>query len=200
MERLVSDIRSRFQKEEDIVINATKNIPYLEAVLKEGLRMCNPIPGGLPRVVPEGGDEYCGVYLPEGVCDPTLHHIEIISTKVTLSLQTRLAVRTYATNRSAKLFTNPDQFVPERWLPIGERPAIYHSDVLTASKPFSVGFHSCLGQSLAWVELRLAMTRLLWAFDFWVDEADEVNYDDFPVIMLVQKLPMFVRFNARKVE
>lgn len=71
----MSDIRSKFQREEDIVIQATKDIPYLEAVLKEGLRMCNPIPGGLPRMVPEGGDEYCGIYLPAGVCCCTFHSI-----------------------------------------------------------------------------------------------------------------------------
>ena len=29
--------------------------------------MCNPVPGGLPRVVPDGGDTYDGVYLPGGV-------------------------------------------------------------------------------------------------------------------------------------
>jgi len=90
--------------------------------------------------------------------------------------------------------------VPERWLPKGERPELYDNDVLTASKPFSVGFHACLGQPLAWVELRLAMTRLLWAFDFSVDETDEVDYEDFPVIMLVQKLPMFMRLRVRNME
>lgn len=67
LQRLCTEIRTKFQKEKDITIDAIQDLPYLEAVLNEGLRMCNPIPGGLPRVVPEGGDTYAGVFLPGGV-------------------------------------------------------------------------------------------------------------------------------------
>ncbi|TVY82835.1 Versicolorin B desaturase [Lachnellula suecica] len=176
LQRLCKDIRWKFKDEDSITIDAIQDLPYLEAVLNEGLRICNPIPGGLPRVVPEGGDTFCGVYLPGG---------------------TRLAVRTFAVNRSKRLFANPDTFVPERWLQKGQRPSEYDGDHLSASKPFSVGFHSCLGRPLAWVELRLVVTRLLWAFDLSVDAGDEVNFDDFPVIMLIQKLAMNMRLKAR---
>ena len=91
----------------------------------------------------------------------------------------------------------PDSFVPERWLPKGERPTEYDNDQLSASKPFSLGFHSCLGRPLAWVELRLVLTRLLWAFDFIEDPVEHVNFDDFPVIMLIQKEPMKMRVRIR---
>ena len=64
---LCQEIRSKFDREQDISIDACKDLPYLNAVLNEGLRMCNPVPSGLPRVVPSGGDTYCGEYLPEGV-------------------------------------------------------------------------------------------------------------------------------------
>lgn len=67
MGRLSAEIRAHYRKEEDITIDSIPDLPYLEAVLNESLRVCNPIPGGLPRMVPEGGDTYCGVYLPEGV-------------------------------------------------------------------------------------------------------------------------------------
>lgn len=111
--------------------------------------------------------------------------------------QTRLAVRTFTVNRSAKYFADPDHFVPERWLPKGECPARYDGDRLTASKPFSVGFHSCLGRPLAWAELRLVVTRLLWAFDFAEEPTRRVCFDDFPVIMLIQKEPMMLRVKLR---
>lgn len=67
LQRLCTEIRSKFKEEKEITIEAIQDLPYLEAMLNEGLRMCNPIPGGLPRVVPEGGDIYCGTYLPGGV-------------------------------------------------------------------------------------------------------------------------------------
>lgn len=88
--------------------------------------------------------------------------------------------------------------MPERWLPQGECPAEYEHDHLSASKPFSVGFHSCLGRPLALVELRLVVTRLLWAFDFAEEPAARVNFDDFPVIMLIQKEPMKMRLKIRR--
>ena len=87
--------------------------------------------------------------------------------------------------------------MPERWLPKGERPVEHDKDQLSASKPFSVGFHSCLGRPLAWVELRLVLTRLLWAFDFIEDPAERVDFDNFPVIMLIQKEPMKMRVKIR---
>lgn len=51
MRRLSSDIRDHYKKEENITIDSIYDLPYLEAVLNEGLRMCNPVPGGLPRMV-----------------------------------------------------------------------------------------------------------------------------------------------------
>ncbi|TGO43142.1 hypothetical protein BHYA_0003g00960 [Botrytis hyacinthi] len=169
---------NKVREEEDITLDAIQNtpIPYLEALINEGLRICNPIPSGLPRVVPEGGDDYCEIFLPGG---------------------TRLAVRIYASNRSKSIFADPDEFVPERWLPKDQQPKNYADDQLSASKAFSVGFHSCFGRTLAWAEIRLAVTRLLWTFDFSVDAEDEVDFDKSPVIMIIQKAPMNLRAKIR---
>ncbi|KAI9782889.1 MAG: RNA polymerase II mediator complex subunit [Peltula sp. TS41687] len=100
LQRLCTEIRTNFKEEKDITIDATHGLLSLEAVINEGLRMCNPIPGGLPRVAPEDGDTYAGVYLPGG---------------------TRLGLRTFAVNRSNKYFADPDCFVPQRRLSKGER-------------------------------------------------------------------------------
>lgn len=69
LDRLTTELRHKYPREEDITIEAANkaDLPYLEAVLNEALRVCHPVPSGLPRMVPPGGDEYAGVYLPEGV-------------------------------------------------------------------------------------------------------------------------------------
>ena len=67
MRKLVSEIRSTFTTEKEITVASTKSLVYLEAVINEGLRLCNPVPGGLPRIVPTGGDTYCGHWLPGNV-------------------------------------------------------------------------------------------------------------------------------------
>ena len=44
-----------------------ENISFLDAVVNEALRLDYAVPGGLPRVVPEGGDIYAGRFVPGGV-------------------------------------------------------------------------------------------------------------------------------------
>lgn len=44
-------------------------LPFLSAVIKEGLRISCPIRGHMPRVVPAGGWTYGDFYFPAGVSD-----------------------------------------------------------------------------------------------------------------------------------
>lgn len=73
LNRLCNDIRTKFREGKDITLDAIQSAPitHLEAVINEGLRVCDPIPSGLPRVVPEGGDQYCGIFLPGRVSTQT---------------------------------------------------------------------------------------------------------------------------------
>lgn len=65
--RLVDEIRSAFQKEEDITMVATGQLRYLGAVIEEGLRLYPPSPPALPRFVPGKGEEIDGKWVPGGV-------------------------------------------------------------------------------------------------------------------------------------
>lgn len=65
--KLVSEVRGTFSQEEDITMTSTKNLPYLNAVICEGLRVCSPLPGGIPRMAPPGGGTVCGRWLPGNV-------------------------------------------------------------------------------------------------------------------------------------
>ena len=64
---ITDEIRTVFKKEEDITFASLAPLPYLNAVIEEGLRMCPPNASGLGHVVPSGGDTVCGKWLPEGV-------------------------------------------------------------------------------------------------------------------------------------
>ncbi|KAL8687603.1 MAG: hypothetical protein Q9218_006271 [Villophora microphyllina] len=174
---LVAEIRGAFQREEDITIEGTRPLTYLEAVINEGLRLCNPIPGGLPRVVPKGGGTYAGHFLPE---------------------KTYLSIRPYNVNRSNALFHKANIFVPERWYPLSKRPAEYASDHLTASNAFSVGPASCLGRGLAWAEMRLFLARLLWAFELEAEQGKAVDWNSQKMLMIVQKSPQELRIKVRE--
>ena len=67
LQKLKDEVRGFFKAEKDITLAAVAKLPYLNAVIQEGLRLCPPVPAGLPRLVPPGGDTVCGVWLPEDV-------------------------------------------------------------------------------------------------------------------------------------
>lgn len=71
-------------------------LPYLDAVVNEGLRVFPAIPMSLPRVVPLGGRNIDDVWVPQGtVVSCQAHSVHRINSHV---------------------FPNPDKFDPERWL------------------------------------------------------------------------------------
>ena len=68
--RLANEVRNAFAAYKDITYSSTATLPYLRAVILEGLRMYSPLPLGLPRVVPDDGDTVDGCFLPGGVRVP----------------------------------------------------------------------------------------------------------------------------------
>lgn len=64
---LVDEIRSSYCSEKDVDLASLAKLPYLEAVIREGLRIAPPVPAGMPRVVPAGGALVCGHWLPANV-------------------------------------------------------------------------------------------------------------------------------------
>lgn len=75
---------------------ATDQLPFLDAVVNEGLRCWPPIPMSLPRVVPPGGRAVDGIMLPEG---------------------TVVSCQPYSVHRlNQDAFPEPQLFNPDRWL------------------------------------------------------------------------------------
>lgn len=69
LRKLEHEIRSNYKREEELTFRTLQTLPFLNAVIHEGLRLCNPVAGGLLRVAPKGGATVCGHFLPEGVSD-----------------------------------------------------------------------------------------------------------------------------------
>lgn len=67
LRKLQEEIRTAFQAYDEINSSTTANLRYLHAVCLEALRIFPPLPLGLPRVVPVGGDTIDGHFVPEGV-------------------------------------------------------------------------------------------------------------------------------------
>ena len=109
-----------------------RQLPYLQAVLKEGLRMKAPAAGPLFKTVPPGGDVIDGKFIPGG---------------------TDIGTSPFSIYHSKKIFgEDAAMFVPERWLTEtdSERLAYMAS---TVDLVFSSGKYLCLGKSVALMEL-----------------------------------------------
>jgi cytochrome P450 len=102
-------------------------------------------------------------------------------------------------NRDPANFHAATSFEPERWLPASRTdPASpFFHDRLQVVQPFSDGPRACLGQHLAWAEMRLIMTKLLWTFDFAVVEDRRTRWEDLRTFLLVEKRPIEVRVRLR---
>ena len=79
---------------------------------------------------------------------------------------------------SERYFHSAREFHPERWLPSGHifSESAYKNDNKEASKPFILGTRACLGVTLAYMEMRIILARLVWEFD-WSCEDKMVDWE-----------------------
>ncbi|OTA58824.1 putative cytochrome P450 [Hypoxylon sp. EC38] len=147
-EKLASEIRSTFNSSDEITEATTRDLVYLNAVCKEAMRIYAPLPLGLPREVPEGGDTVDGHFVPAG------HKTVVATNPIAASLD-------------PSNFADPLLFKPERWL-----DDYQGEDDLEASQPFSLGARGCLGKSLGWMEMRQILAKLIWNFDLELADPD----------------------------
>ncbi|CZR69868.1 related to isotrichodermin C-15 hydroxylase (cytochrome P-450 monooxygenase CYP65A1) [Phialocephala subalpina] len=174
---LVKEIRGTFGAEADINLGAVGKLPYLSAVLEEGLRMAPPVPSGLPRVVPPGGARVCSEWIPGG---------------------TNISFNQWSAYRSPLNFKRPNDFLPERWL-VSDRSSVFAGDRKSALQPFSFGPRNCIGKNLAYAELRLILARLLWNFDLsFPADHTEYEWSKQRTYVLVEKQPLNVRLSEGK--
>ncbi|KAF5012850.1 hypothetical protein FDECE_1140 [Fusarium decemcellulare] len=178
---LQHEVRSAFQTQQEINESSTRDLPYVNAVVKEALRIFVPLPINVPRVSPGGFVD--GRYIPEG---------------------TIVSCHQYSLGHSPEYFSDPESFHPERWLqenhPLYNRR--YVNDNLEASKPFLIGPRTCLGKNLAYLEMRIILSKLILLFDWeplqTLGPRKEVDwYRDVRVQFLWAKPELRIRYVPR---
>ncbi|KAJ3544836.1 hypothetical protein NM208_g1879 [Fusarium decemcellulare] len=172
MEKLVKELTTSFSSDDEMTIDNTDRLPYLAAVLEEGLRLYSPAVAQFPRQVPKGGATIDGGYVPGG---------------------TSVGVNHYAAYHSVLNFSRPNEFIPERFIDVAEFP----DDRREVLQPFSVGPRNCIGRSLAYAEGRLILGRALWKFDMRLSEKAQDWMDDQKGYVTWLRPPMEVYIKLR---
>jgi len=108
-----------------------KKLPYLQAVLNEGIRMVPPAITGFSKRVPAGGDTICGKLVPGGT-DIMVNMCEMVRNKDVFG-------------------DDADRFRPERFLDCDDETKARRFKVMDLA--FGHGRWMCPGKNLAWIQL-----------------------------------------------
>lgn len=132
-------------------------LPYLNAVIKEGLRLYYGVTQRLPRIH-DADTYYKDILIPKG---------------------TPMSMSALQMHTDPAHFPDPQTYKPERWLEAGNTTLdryLVH---------FSKGTRQCLGQPLAWAEMHLGLANMCapGRFEFELFETDlsdvKIEHDFF---------------------
>jgi len=183
LQRLTEEIRAAFCNEDEIQTGSKMQAcTYLRACIDEAMRMSPAVPGLLPRLV-----------LPGGL------HIPALDLEIPAGID--VGVCTYAIHHHKDYVAEPFVYNPDRWLTpsmIVSRPEVHRSDsgvslseeraadekttglqqhqakeaLHSVFAPFSLGNRACLGKPLVYMELSIALARLLYRYDMRIVRAE----------------------------
>lgn len=173
------DIQSKVQCEIDAVVETGRavcdsdltNLPYLQAIVKETLRVHPPGPLlSWSRLAIH--DTSVGMHLvPSG---------------------TTAMVNMWAITHDEKIWSQPEEFVPERFME--EDVAIMGSDLRLA--PFGSGRRVCPGKAMGLVTVQLWLAQLLQGFK-WVPSDNGVDLSECLNLSLEMKNPLVCKAVSR---
>jgi hypothetical protein len=121
-----------------ITDNEARELPYLQACIKEGMRVFPPVTGLFSKRVPKEGDVIHGKFIPGG---------------------TDIAYSAWDFYKDPKIFgADAEVFRPERWLEAS--PEQLANMQRTIDLVFGYGKYSCLGKPIALLELGKALAEV----------------------------------------
>ena len=144
LSKLEQEVRNTFLRAEDIHMGSQmQTCAWLRACIDETMRMTPAVGGLLPREVLRGG-------------------LSIPDLDINLPAGVNVGVCIYAIHHHPDYVHNPFIFDPNRWLhgDKQDREALH-----AVFNPFSLGHRGCLGKPLVYMELSIALARLVYEYD-----------------------------------
>ncbi|KFY43171.1 hypothetical protein V495_04123 [Pseudogymnoascus sp. VKM F-4514 (FW-929)] len=138
---------------EVISFHEGQKLPYLQACIKEALRMHPSVGSPFDRTVPKGGAVLNGYFIPEG---------------------TTVGITGWVTQRDKAVFgEDADYYRPERWLEVDEKQVRTMDKNMLA---WGAGNRSCIGKHIAMMVLTKTVGQIVRNFDMeWASEKEEWN-------------------------
>ncbi|KAF7933325.1 hypothetical protein BELL_0129g00150 [Botrytis elliptica] len=136
-----------------ITFKEAQRLPYLQAVIKEGLRVHPAVGLGLQRIVPAEGTTIANQFIPGG---------------------SAVGINAYVAHHNTSVWgSDADQWRPERWLEIEEQGR--GAEVEKYFFSFGMGSRTCIGKNISLLEMNKLIPQLVRRFDFELDADVERN-------------------------
>ncbi|EGG12283.1 uncharacterized protein MELLADRAFT_123517 [Melampsora larici-populina 98AG31] len=174
MERLQGEL----SKATDLSSTSLSKISYLDACIKEAMRLQPPSPANIQRITPDEGMMIDGIFIPGG-------------TKVRMS--------NWAMQRDSRYFESPESFWPERWI---ETPSIANPHNPKAFFPFMIGPGTCVAKNLAMVEMRLVIAHILINYNLeFAPGFDDIGFEKSwtDAYLLLIESPFLIKLKSKNV-
>lgn len=176
--RLAEEVRSNFDNAEEIHSGPKlQACSYLRACIDEAMRMSPAVPGLLPRLVLPGGLRIPSLNLqvPAGVnvgtCTYSIqHHADCVASPFTYDPSRWLQQSRESTHKRQRSDSGValQQPIARAQHSDGEEQSAFHQDrgaLHSVFAPFSLGNRACLGKPLVYMEISIAIARLVWKYE-----------------------------------
>ena len=127
-----------------------ENLPYISAVIKEGLRMSYGVVSRMPRVSPNAPLKYKDWIIPPN---------------------TPVSMNNMDMHDDPSVFVNPKLFDPDRWLQPGA------AELMKQLAPFCRGTRACVGMNLAYAEMYITLATLFRRYEMELFETGPVDVE-----------------------
>lgn len=146
----IDESDSKGELSDPVTFAEAQSLKYLQAVIREALRMHPAVGLLLERVVPKGGAEVSDIWLPEG---------------------TIVGINPWVAARDRSVYGgDADDFKPERWLEADEQQLRLMERNFLA---FGSGTRTCLGKNISLLEMSKLIPQLLRCFEFALSNPEE---------------------------
>ncbi|KAF0964608.1 cytochrome P450 [Rhodococcus sp. T7] len=168
--QVVAELDDLYSDGSDISFGALRQIPKLEAVLKETLRLHPPLI--ILLRVARGEFEVGGYRIAEN---------DLVAATPAIS------------NRITEDFPNPDTFDPERYIDPNQEDIVNRWTWI----PFGAGRHRCVGAAFALMQLKAIFSILLQDWEFEMAQPSETYRNDHSKMVVQLQQPCTVRYRKR---
>ncbi|XP_018454188.2 cytochrome P450 71B17-like [Raphanus sativus] len=168
MKKFQDEIRDRLGNgKERITEEDIGRVPYLDLVIKETFRLHPAVPLLLPR--------------------ETMAHIKVQGYDI--PPKRRILVNAWAIARDPKLWTNPEEFNPERFVDSHVDYKGQDFELL----PFGSGRRMCPGMAMGMATVELGLLNLLYFFDWKLPDGmteRDIDIEEAGTLTVVKKVPL----------